>query len=125
MQIGFAPMLLPVALGVAAAWVLMGLAGFVYPRSVRWVARVIFPLGAVGSVVGQLAKAKGCRVVGVAGGAQKCRYVVEELGFDACVDYKAGNLKADLKAALPGGVDALFENVGGDIFDTLLTRTNA
>ncbi|MBN2692080.1 MAG: NADP-dependent oxidoreductase [Burkholderiaceae bacterium] len=81
--------------------------------------------GAVGSVVGQLAKAKGCRVVGVAGGAEKCGYVVDELGFDACVDYKAGKLKDDLKAALPHGVDALFENVGGEIFDALLARTNA
>jgi NADPH-dependent curcumin reductase CurA len=81
--------------------------------------------GAVGSVVGQLAKAKGCRAVGVAGGAEKCRYVVEELGFDACVDYKAGKLKDDLKAALPRGVDCLFENVGGEIFDALLARTNA
>ncbi|HVC02918.1 MAG TPA: NADP-dependent oxidoreductase [Steroidobacteraceae bacterium] len=81
--------------------------------------------GAVGSVVGQLAKAKGCRTVGVAGGAQKCRYVREELGLDACVDYKAGKLKDDLRAALPGGVDCVFENVGGEIFDTLLTCTNA
>ena len=79
--------------------------------------------GAVGSVVGQLAKAAGCRVVGVAGGAVKCRYAVDELGFDACVDYKAGQLQADLRAALPDGVDCLFENVGGAIFDALLART--
>lgn len=81
--------------------------------------------GAVGSVVGQLAKRLGCRAVGIAGGPEKCRYVVEGLGFDACVDYKAGNLKADLKAATPDGVDAVFENVGGSIFDTTLTRMNA
>ncbi|TFW11470.1 NADP-dependent oxidoreductase [Massilia arenosa] len=81
--------------------------------------------GAVGSVVGQLAKRLGCRAVGIAGGPEKCRYVVEELGFDACVDYKAGNLKADLKAATPDGVDGVFENVGGVIFDTTLTRMNA
>ncbi len=81
--------------------------------------------GAVGSVVGQLAKMKGCRSVGIAGGAEKCRYVVDELGFDACVDYKAGNLWKDIKAATPQGIDCLFENVGGEIFDTLLGRMNA
>lgn len=80
--------------------------------------------GAVGSVVGQLAKLRGCRAVGIAGGAEKCAYVVNELGFDACVDYKAGNLKADLKAAAPNGIDALFENVGGTIFDTCVGRMN-
>jgi len=80
--------------------------------------------GAVGSVVGQLAKLRGCRAVGIAGGADKCRYVVEELGFDACIDYKAGNLVADLAAATPDGVDALFENVGGEIFDAVLARMN-
>ena len=81
--------------------------------------------GAVGSVVGQLAKLKGCRVVGIAGGPKKCAYVVDELGFDACVDYKAGNLEADLAAATPDGIDAIFENVGGKVFDTALARTNA
>jgi NADPH-dependent curcumin reductase CurA len=80
--------------------------------------------GAVGSVVGQLAKLRGCRVVGIAGGPEKCAYVVNELGFDACVDYKAGNLQADLVAATPDGIDALFENVGGDIFDASLARMN-
>ena len=81
--------------------------------------------GAVGSVVGQLARQRGCRVVGIAGGAEKCRYVVEELGFDACIDYKAGKLIADLEAATPGGVDSLFENVGGPVFDAVLGRMNA
>ncbi|SFN26501.1 NADP-dependent oxidoreductase [Marinobacter pelagius] len=71
--------------------------------------------GPVGTVVGQTAKIEGCRVVGVAGGPEKCRFVVEELGFDACVDYKAGNLKADLKAACPDGIDIYFENVGGAV----------
>ncbi|GGC93203.1 NADP-dependent oxidoreductase [Halopseudomonas salina] len=71
--------------------------------------------GPVGTVVGQTAKQMGCRVVGVAGGEKKCRYVVEELGFDACVDYKAGNLEADLKAACPDGIDVYFENVGGEV----------
>lgn len=80
--------------------------------------------GAVGSVVGQLAKQMGCRVVGIAGGAEKCAYVVNELGFDACVDYKAGNLDADLAAATPDGIDAVFENVGGAVFDASLARMN-
>jgi len=81
--------------------------------------------GAVGSVVGQLAKIKGCRAVGIAGGAAKCEYAVKELGFDACVDYKAGRLNDDLKAAVPNGIDCYFENVGGEILDAVLRRTNA
>jgi len=81
--------------------------------------------GAVGSVVGQLAKLRGCRAIGIAGGQEKCDYVVNELGFDACIDYKAGNLRADLKAAAPNGIDAIFENVGGEVFDAALARTNA
>ena len=80
--------------------------------------------GAVGSIVGQIAKIKGCRAVGIAGGPEKCRYVTEELGFDACVDYKAGNLAADLKAACPKGIDVNFENVGGEILDTVLLQMN-
>jgi NADPH-dependent curcumin reductase CurA len=80
--------------------------------------------GAVGSVVGQLAKIKGCRAVGIAGGPEKCRYVVEELGFDACIDYKAEDVKVQLNAALPDGIDCLFENVGGEMFDRLLVRMN-
>jgi NADPH-dependent curcumin reductase len=80
--------------------------------------------GAVGSVVGQLAKAWGCRAVGIAGGKAKCDYVTQELGFDACVDYKAGRLAEDLKAACPKGIDAYFENVGGRILDTVLTMMN-
>jgi NADPH-dependent curcumin reductase CurA len=81
--------------------------------------------GAVGSVVGQIAKIKGCRAVGIAGGKAKCDYVVKELGFDACVDYKAGRLDDDLKAALPKGIDCYFENVGGEILDSALRRMNA
>ena len=80
--------------------------------------------GAVGSVVGQFAKLQGCRAVGIAGGKAKCDYAVKELGFDACVDYKAGDLHAQLKAACPKGVDALFENVGGEILDTALRLMN-
>lgn len=81
--------------------------------------------GAVGSVVGQLAKFMGCRAVGVAGGKAKCDYVAGELGFDACVDYKAGNLDADLKAAAPSGIDVYFDNVGGAVLDTVLKQLNA
>ena len=80
--------------------------------------------GAVGSVVGQLAKAAGCRVVGIAGGEQKCGIVTEEFGFDACIDYKAGRVDADLAAATPDGVDMLFENVGGGLMDAVLGRMN-
>jgi NADPH-dependent curcumin reductase CurA len=80
--------------------------------------------GAVGSVVGQLAKIWGCRAVGIAGGPQKCDYVKRELGFDACIDYKAGNLAAELKDACPKGVDVYFDNVGGETLDTLLRHMN-
>ncbi|MBA4852884.1 NADP-dependent oxidoreductase [Emticicia sp. BO119] len=80
--------------------------------------------GAVGSVVGQIAKIKGCRAVGIAGGEEKCKYVVEELGFDACVDYKTGNLRGQLKDTCPNGVDVYFDNVGGEILDTALTLIN-
>lgn len=80
--------------------------------------------GAVGSVVGQLAKQRGCRAVGIAGGKEKCDYVVNELGFDACIDYKAGNLEEDLAKATPNGIDGVFENVGGEIFDACLARMN-
>jgi NADPH-dependent curcumin reductase CurA len=80
--------------------------------------------GAVGSVVGQLAKIQGCRAVGIAGGAEKCRIVVEEFGFDACLDYKSGDLRDALKGATPNGVDVYFDNVGGEILDTVLARMN-
>jgi len=80
--------------------------------------------GAVGSVVGQLAKIWGCRAVGIAGGPEKCGYVTRELGFDACVDYKAGNLHRDLKDACAKGVDVAFENVGGEILDGVLRQMN-
>jgi NADPH-dependent curcumin reductase len=80
--------------------------------------------GAVGSVVGQIAKIKGCKVIGIAGGKDKCDYVVNELGFDACIDYKEGSLRKNLKEVCPDGVDVYFDNVGGDILDTLLTLIN-
>ncbi len=78
--------------------------------------------GAVGQTVGQIAKLKGCRVVGIAGGKAKCDWVVKELGFDACIDYKAGDVKAGLKEHCPKGVDIYFDNVGGDILDAVLPR---
>ncbi len=71
--------------------------------------------GAVGAVVGQIAKIKGCRAIGIAGGPDKCRYVVEELGFDACIDHRAADFAQKLKAACPAGVDVYFENVGGAV----------
>jgi NADPH-dependent curcumin reductase CurA len=84
--------------------------------------------GAVGSVVGQLARIAGVRVVGIAGGADKCRYVTEELGFDACIDYKAAadakSLAALIAAAAPKGVDAHFENVGGDVLNAVMSLLN-
>lgn len=104
------------------AWV--GLMDICLPRAGETVV-VTAAAGAVGSVVGQLARLQGCRVVGVAGGARKCAYVVDELGFDACLDYRAEDFWPRLKAATPDRIDVLFENVGGEIFDTLLGRMNA
>jgi NADPH-dependent curcumin reductase CurA len=78
--------------------------------------------GAVGQVVGQIAKIKGCRVVGIAGGADKCQYVVDELGFDACIDYKSDDVKKALKQHCPQGVNVYFDNVGGEILDIVLTQ---
>ena len=76
--------------------------------------------GSVGSIVGQIAKIKGCRVIGVAGGAEKGRWLVEELGFDAALDYKAGGLRQQMKEAAPDGIDVYFDNTGGEIFETCL-----
>ncbi|WP_326543283.1 NADP-dependent oxidoreductase [Pseudorhodoferax sp.] len=85
--------------------------------------------GAVGSAFGALGKARGCRVVGIAGGPDKCAYVKDELGFDDCIDYKVHgdvkSLSAALKAACPNGIDGYFENVGGIVLDAVLLRTNA
>ena len=80
--------------------------------------------GAVGSVVGQIAKVKGCRVIGIAGGEQKCRFVKEELGFDGCLDHRQPNLAEGLQAACPNGIDIYFENVGGAVFDAVLPLLN-
>ena len=81
--------------------------------------------GAVGSVVGQLAKLAGCRAVGIAGGREKCRYVVEELKFDACIDYKNEDVAGRLEECCPRGIDGYFENVGGEILNAVLPRMNA
>jgi NADPH-dependent curcumin reductase len=78
--------------------------------------------GAVGGVVGQIAKIKGCRAVGIAGGAAKCEYIVKELGFDAAIDYKKDDVRKALHAACPKGIDVYFDNVGGDVLDAALTQ---
>ncbi len=78
--------------------------------------------GSVGSIVGQIARIKGCRAVGIAGGEEKCRWLVDELGFDAAIDYKAGDLRSQLREHAPDRVDVFFDNVGGETLDTVLTR---
>jgi NADPH-dependent curcumin reductase CurA len=80
--------------------------------------------GAVGAVVGQIARLEGARVIGIAGGADKCRYAMEELGFDACLDHRAPDLAGRLAAACPDGIDVYFENVGGAVLDAVLPRLN-
>jgi NADPH-dependent curcumin reductase len=112
------------AVGMPGVTAWYGLNRIIAPKAGETVA-VSSASGAVGGVVGQLAKAHGCRVVGIAGGEEKCRYVVETLGFDACVDYKQNNLHDDLKAAAPKGIDGYFENVGGPVLDAVLPRMNA
>ncbi len=116
----------PVGMPGVTAWV--GLTDIIGPKEGETVV-VSAASGAVGSVVGQLAKARGCRAVGIAGGPDKCAYVVDELGFDACLDYKALRepraLSVALKAAAPKGVDGYFENVGGVIQDVVMSRMNA
>jgi NADPH-dependent curcumin reductase len=116
------------AVGMPGVTAWMGLTQIIEPKAGETVV-VSAASGAVGGVLGQLAKTRGCRVVGFAGGADKCAYVVNELGFDACIDYKAHAspqaLGAALDAAAPGGVDGNFENVGGPILDVVLSRMNA
>ena len=80
--------------------------------------------GAVGGIVGQISRHRGCRVIGIAGGRAKCDYVTSELGFDACVDYKAGRVFDDLRAAAPDGIDVYWDNVGGEILDIALAQAN-
>jgi NADPH-dependent curcumin reductase CurA len=105
----------------ATAWI--GLLEYCAPKAGETVL-VSAASGAVGGVVGQLAKLQGCRAVGIAGGAKKCEFAVKELGFDACVDYRAGKLIDDLKQACPNGVDNYFENVGGEVMDAAFRVLN-
>jgi hypothetical protein len=115
------------AVGMPGVTGWVGLVSIIEPKAGETVV-VDAASGAVGGVAGQLAKARGCRVVGLAGGADKCAYVAGELGFDACIDYKGKDfaaLAAALDEAAPNGVDGLFENVGGVIFDAVLSRMNA
>lgn len=112
----------PVGMPGVTAW--YGLNQIIAPKAGETIA-VSAASGAVGSVVGQLAKAAGCRTVGIAGGSEKCRYVIDELGFDACIDYKSDDLARALKTAAPGGIDGYFENVGGAVLDAVLPRMNA
>jgi NADPH-dependent curcumin reductase CurA len=116
------------AVGMPGVTAWMGLTQIIEPRAGETVV-VSAASGAVGGAVGQLAKARGCRVVGIAGGPDKCDYTVRELGFDACIDYKAHRdlkaLLAALKEACPKGIDGYFENVGGVILDAVMLRMNA
>ena len=116
------------AVGMPGVTAWYGLVKIIAPKAGETVV-VSAASGAVGSAYGALAKARGCRVVGIAGGAEKCDYVVRELGFDACVDYKqhadASSLSKALKEACPKGIDGYFENVGGMVLDAVLLRMNA
>jgi NADPH-dependent curcumin reductase CurA len=110
-------------LGMPGATAYVGLLDIGQPKPGETVV-VSAASGAVGSIVGQLAKIRGCRAVGVAGSPAKCRYVVEELGFDACINYKTDDLVPALRAACPDGVDIYFENVGGAVFAAVLRVLN-
>jgi NADPH-dependent curcumin reductase len=116
------------AVGMPGVTAWMGLTQIIEPKEGQTVV-VSAASGAVGGAVGQLAKQRGCRAVGLAGGPDKCRYVVEELGFDACIDYKQHpdlkSLAKALKDACPNGIDGHFENVGGLILDAVMLRSNA
>jgi NADPH-dependent curcumin reductase len=116
------------AVGMPGVTAWYGLVKILEPKAGQTLA-VSAASGAVGSAFGALAKARGCRVVGIAGGAEKCRYVTDELGFDACIDYKQhGDLKSlstALKQACPDGIDGYFENVGGLVMDAVMLRMNA
>jgi NADPH-dependent curcumin reductase CurA len=111
-------------LGMPGVTAWYGLTQIGKPRSGETVV-VSAAAGAVGSVVGQLAKLRGCRAVGVAGGKAKCDLVTGEFGFDACIDYKAASFQTEFQAATPNGIDIDFENVGGMVFDAALARMNA
>ena len=110
------PPWLSVILGMPGFTAYMGLLDIGQPEAGETVV-VAAASGAVGSVVGQIAKLKGCRVVGIAGGAEKCRFVTEELGFDVCLDRRSADFPQQLAEACPEGIDVYFENVGGAVFD--------
>ncbi|TDF64519.1 NADP-dependent oxidoreductase [Cupriavidus sp. L7L] len=116
------------AVGMPGVTAWYGLVKLIEPKAGQTVV-VSAASGAVGGTVGQLAKVRGCRAVGIAGGPDKCKYVVDELGFDACIDYKQHNdlksLTSALKAACPNGIDGYFENVGGMILDAVMLHLNA
>jgi len=116
------------AVGMPGVTAWYGLVKIIAPKAGETVV-ITAASGAVGSAFGALAKARGCRVVGIAGGPDKCKYVTDELGFDACIDYRqhpdVKSMSAALKEACPKGIDGYFENVGGYIFDAVLLRTNA
>ena len=111
-------------LGMPGFTAYMGLLDIGQPKPGETVV-VAAATGAVGSVVGQIAKLKECRVIGIAGGAEKCRYALEELGFDACLDHRGPNLREELAAACPKGIDVYYENVGGLVLDAVLPLLNA
>ena len=110
-------------LGMPGFTAYMGLLDIGQPKAGETVV-VAAASGAVGSVVGQIAKIKGCPVVGIAGGAEKCQFVIDELGFDACIDHHSGDFPQQLAAACPKGIDIYFENVGGAVFDAVLPLLN-
>jgi NADPH-dependent curcumin reductase CurA len=109
------------ALGISGLTAYFGLLDIGRPQPGQTVV-VSAAAGSVGSLVGQIAKIKGCRAVGIAGGADKCRFLVEELGFDAAIDYKAGAVRDELKEHAPQGVDVFFDNVGGSVLEDVLAR---
>jgi hypothetical protein len=109
--------------GIAGLTAYFGLLNIANPKAGETVV-VSAAAGSVGSIVGQIAKIKGCRAVGIAGGKAKCDWLVEELGFDAAVDYKSGPLSKTLKEAAPKGIDVYFDNVGGDILEACLFQMN-
>lgn len=110
--------------GIAGLTAYFGLIDVGRPRPGETVV-VSAAAGSVGSIVGQIAKIKGCRVIGIAGGAEKCRWLTEYLGFDAAVDYKDGGLFKALRGAAPKGVDVYFDNVGGEVLEACLPQMNA
>jgi len=110
-------------LGMPGLTAYTGLANIGRPKA-RETLVVAAASGAVGSVVGQIGRLRGCRVIGIAGGAAKCRYVQEELGFDVCLDHHEPNLAERLQAACPQGIDVYFENVGGPVFEAVLPLLN-